>query len=370
VIIDAVTTRAMEIPLRRDFVTSVRRDGSMKGVIIEIRSADGLVGYGEAPQNTRLTGETMPSIEAFTDMFSAVMRGACAAQFRDILADLAGFPFNTSAKSGIVGALTDLLAKSMGVPLHGLLGGRPRALVNNVTISLGPPEAMLADVLHALDSGYTVLKIKLDGDEETNLQRMRLLSSHLPEKARCRLDPNQSWSRKSAVRQITAFRALADVEFVEQPVHRADIAGLRFVRDNVDVPIVADESVYSESDALHVLEMQAADILNIKLVKCGGAVNAMRIADLAEQFAVECMVGCTTETQLSLASSAAVAMAHKNVAFVDLDGACHLSGIPFADPFESYGPRIEVGDGPGCGVREVDFGSGYFGPRHLTHAAH
>lgn len=360
----------MEIPLKRDFVTSVRRDGSMNGVLIEVRSDNGLTGYGEAPRNTRLTGETLPSIRAFTDMFSAMMRGERVVQYRGILNELNEFPCNTSAKSGIVGALTDLLAKSTGVPLHELLGGRPRTLVNNMTISLGSPEVMLADSLDALGRGYSVLKVKLDRDEETNLRRMRMLSSNLPETVRFRIDPNQSWSRKSAVRQINTIREFADIEFVEQPVHRADIAGMRFVRDNASVPIVADESVYSESDALRVLEAQAADILNIKLVKCGGAFNAMRIADLAEQFAVRCMVGCTTETQLSLVSSAAVAVAHENIGFVDLDGACHLSGIPFADPFTSYGALIEVGTGPGCGVQEVDFESAFFEPMGLTHAAH
>ncbi len=361
-LIDAINTRAMEIPLQKEFVTSVRRDASMKSVVIEIKIADGLAGYGEAPQNTRLTGETLASILAFADMFAATMRGARICEFRDILSDLDGFPFNSSAKSGIVGALADVLAKSMGVPLHEMLGGSPSLLANNVTISLGSPDAMLSDSLEALGNGYSVFKIKLDEDEAANFRRMHLLSSSLPEKVKLRIDPNQSWSRKSAVRQINSYCELGNVEFVEQPVHRADLAGMKFVRDNVGVPIVADESVYSESDALRVLEMQAADILNIKLVKCGGAFNAMRIADLAEVFAVECMVGCTTETQLSLASSAAVAVSHRNVKFVDLDGACHLSGIPFSDPFELYGPTIVVGSGPGCGVPAVDFGSPFFGP--------
>jgi len=96
---------------------------------------------------------------------------------------------------------------------------------------------------------------------------------------------------------------------VEQPVPAHDIEGLKFVTDNIHIPVLADESVFSPMDALKILQMRAADLVNIKLMKTGGLHNALKICSMAEIYGVECMIGCMLEAKISVTAAVHLACA-------------------------------------------------------------
>ncbi len=125
-----------------------------------------------------------------------------------------------------------------------------------------------------------------------------------------------------------------DIEFVEQPVKARDFAGMKRVHDNVHTKIMADESMFSPKDAIELLHMEAVDLVNIKLMKCGGIHNALKIAGIAETYGVECMLGCMIESKVSLTAAAHLAAAKRNITRVDLDAAILLAEDPVQGGFE------------------------------------
>src|SRR5699024_2266314 len=98
-----------------------------------------------------------------------------------------------------------------------------------------------------------------------------------------------------------------NIELVEQPVYAKDIKGLKFVTDNVSIPVLADESVFSLEDAINIIENRAADMVNIKLMKTGGIYNALKICNIAEVYGIECMLGCMMESKIGLTAASHLA---------------------------------------------------------------
>src|SRR5690606_39545761 len=141
-------------------------------------------------------------------------------------------------------------------------------------------------------------------------------------RALLRLDANQGWTAKQAVYAMHALEdAGVQLELLEQPVPARDIAGLKFVTERVHTPVMADESVFGPREVIELIQERAADIINIKLMKTGGISNAVRIADIASLYGVECMIGCMIETSISGAAAVHLAAAKADVITkVDLDG--------------------------------------------------
>ena len=172
-----------------------------------------------------------------------------------------------------------------------------------------------------------------------------------------RIDANQAWQPKQAVRILNQMQDQGlQIELVEQPVAARDFEGLKYVTDRSYVPVLADESVFSPQDALTIMHMGAADLINIKLMKCGGLYNALKIVSAAEVYGVECMIGCMLEAKISVNAAVELACAKKIITRIDLDGPvlCRedpiLGGAVFAER------DITVSDGPGMGIRGVEPG--------------
>ena len=131
--------------------------------------------------------------------------------------------------------------------------------------------------------------------------------------------------KKQSVRLALMEDAGLDIELIEQPVPADDIEGLKYVTDHTFTPIMADESVFSAKDALRVLQLRAADLINIKLMKSGGIHEALKINALAESYGVECMVGSMIETKLGITAAAHFAASQPNVTRFDFDAPLMLA---------------------------------------------
>ena len=131
----------------------------------------------------------------------------------------------------------------------------------------------------------------------------------------------------------------------------ADLEGMQYVTRHADVPVLADESVFSPADALRIMQTGAADLVNIKLMKCGGITNALRIAAAAEVYGVECMIGCMLEAKISVNAAVEVACAKKIITKVDLDGPvlCSEDHILGGAVFDEK--KITASDAPGLGIQ-------------------
>jgi len=134
-------------------------------------------------------------------------------------------------------------------------------------------------------------------------------------------------------------------------VPAADLEGMQYVTRHADVPVLADESVFSPADALRIMQTGAADLVNIKLMKCGGITNALRIAAAAEVYGVECMIGCMLEAKISVNAAVELACAKKIITKIDLDGPVLCSEDHILGGAVFNEKNITVSDAPGMGIQ-------------------
>ena len=341
-------------PLRVPFKTALRTVNSVEDVIVELHTDTGAVGYGEAPPTGVITGDTTGAIlGAIRDHIAPALLGRDLDEFEDLTAAVQkALVHNTSAKAAVDMALWDLLGQKYSAPVYRMLGGARRNIVTDITISVNPPEEMARDARTAVQRGYDCLKVKVGIDPELDVARLAAVRQAVGRDIRLRIDANQAWNAKQAVRILNQMQEKGlDIEFVEQPVPAADLEGMQYVTRHADVPVLADESVFSPADALRIMQTGAADLVNIKLMKCGGITNALRIAAAAEVYGVECMIGCMLEAKISVNAAVELACAKKIITKIDLDGPvlCSEDHILGGAVFDEK--NITVSDAPGMGIQ-------------------
>ncbi|AWE08065.1 dipeptide epimerase [Lysinibacillus sp. 2017] len=342
----------VEAPLITPFKTALRTVHTIQNVLVKVYTDDGQVGYGEAAPTHVITGETRASIQyAIEQVIAPLITGIEIGEMAVLSEKIDHCIYqNTSAKAAVEMALYDLWAKKYNAPLYKLLGGYRQELTTDITISVNDSDEMVKDSLEAVKRGFSILKVKVGKDPIGDVDRVLAIRKAVGQDIILRVDANQGWTPKEAVRIIGQLEDQnAQIELVEQPVHYSDIAGMQYVTNHTQTNILADESVFSPKQALEVIEKRAADFINIKLMKTGGISKAQMICNIAEASGIACMIGCMLETKISVSAAAHFAAANKNITMVDLDG----PSLCVRDPIEG-GPRfegqlIQMGDTPGLG---------------------
>ena len=346
----------ISVPLRVPFKTALRTVNSVEDIIVEIHTDTGLVGYGEAPPTGAITGDTTGAIiGALRDHIIPKLKGQEIDAFEPLMKTLdASVVHNTSAKAAVDIALYDLYGQMLGAPVYKLLGASRKSITTDITISVNDPEEMARDTLTAIARGYDTLKIKVGIDPTLDVARLAAVRKAAGPDIRLRIDANQAWSPKQAVKLLNQMQEQGlDIELVEQPVKGRDFEGLRYVTERSYVPVMADESVFSAEDAMTIMQMGAADLINIKLMKCGGIHNALKIASAAEVYGMECMIGCMLEAKVSVNAAVHLACAKSVITKVDLDGPVLCSEDPVDGGSVFDEQTITVSDAPGLGVRGI-----------------
>ncbi len=355
--ITAVKLYKMCIPLIAPFKTALRTVESIENVVVTLETDEGATGFGEAPPTAVITGDTIPSIAGAIRGFIAPKLIGRDVESVDELHDVieGSMVHNTSAKAAVEIAVYDLVGKRWDVPLFKLLGGAKDRLETDITISVNDIDTMVRDALDAVARGFRILKVKVGSDAAQDAERLLAIKSAVPADTVLRVDANQGWTPRQAVRIIRRLEdAGVDAELVEQPVKAHDIDGLRHVTANVSTPILADESVFSAADALHILNTHAADLINIKLMKTGGLYNAMSIASIAKTCGVECMMGCMLEGNVAVTAAAHAAMARGVITKIDLDGPALCKSNPVVGGARFEGRFILPSEGAGLGIQRIE----------------
>ena len=346
----------ISVPLRVPFKTALRSVSSVEDVVVEVHTDTGAVGYGEAPPTGAITGDTTGAIiGALQDHIIKTVVGRDVDDFENLMLTLDKcIVKNTSAKAAMDMALWDLYGQLYKIPVYKLLGGSRKQIVTDITISVNDPEEMARDTLNAVERGYDTLKVKVGVDPTLDVARLAAVRKAAGPNVCIRIDANQAWQPKEAVRLLNQMQERGlDIEFVEQPVKAHDFEGLKYVTERSYVPVLADESVFSPADALTIMQMRAADLVNIKLMKCGGIYNALKIASAAEVCGVECMIGCMLEAKISVNAAVHLACAKQIITKVDLDGPVLCSEDPILGGSVFDEQKITVSDSPGLGIQGV-----------------
>jgi L-alanine-DL-glutamate epimerase-like enolase superfamily enzyme len=288
-------------------------------VIVKILTDHKVTGWGESSPSQRVTGETAQTVTETLDKIGPNLIGTCPlrveqnAELMDSLVE-----GNPAAKACIDIALHDILGKTTHKPLFMLLGGYRTEVLTDITLGIKPPKEMAKDASEAVEKGFKALKVKVGVDWIEDVERVRMIREAVGNETELRVDANQGWTRKQTLDFLKKTEKF-DIEFLEQPISAEDIEGLAFIRKRSPIPIMADESVHSPQDALRIILAEAADFINIKLMKCGGIMKAREIAALAGAAGIPCMIGCMGESELGVAAGVHFAAAVRNVQYADLD---------------------------------------------------
>jgi L-alanine-DL-glutamate epimerase-like enolase superfamily enzyme len=254
-------------------------------------------------------------------------------------------------------ALLDLQGKALGTPVYQLLGGMARTAVPLAwAIYQKPPADMAVDAVEAVAHGFKAIKLKVGRALADDLSAVRAVAEAVNGAVPIRLDANMAYRTiPEAVAAIDAFARAASLAWVEQPLGRTNLAGLRLLRRRCSVPIMVDESLQSLHDAYDVARAEAADVFNVYISEAGGILAAKQIFDFASALDIPCIIG--SQAELGIGTAAA---AHLGVAVSNLPYPCETFGtLRYERDIVVPTPRIEHGvlyppDDPGLGI-ELDW---------------
>lgn len=350
--ISSIKVRPQEALLKEPIRISLGTITSSISAIVEIETDEGLVGYGEGAPGILITGETLKGTIECIELMSKKLIGTDPTDLEKIHHLIGSVAAHApSAKAAIDIACYDLLGKQAQLPLYKLLGGFANQVNTDFTIGIDEPSLMAEKAKQAIAVGFDTLKIKVGTGLAADVARIKAIREAVGTGIKLRLDANQAWQPKEAVTIIERLDEY-QIELVEQPVPYFDIDGLAFVKNQVNVPIMSDESCFNGRDALRLIRQQAVDIVNIKLMKSGGIHEALKINSLCESAGIECMIGCMVEeTNIGVTAAAHLAAGRKNITRADLDATFSLSevAIPGGVSMEAT-PMIKLADYSGLGI--------------------
>lgn len=323
------------LQLRHTFRLARGDSDSRRVLVVEIEH-DGLIGRGEAAPIARYGQDAVSAARAAEKMVAQIGNPR-AFDSEAARVAIAGEP---AAEAAIDMALRDLAGKRLGVPVYELMGIDSSSMpVTSFTIGMDTPEIVEQKVREA--EGFAVLKVKMGSkDDDRVLETVRSVTGRP-----VRVDANEGWTLDDALARLEWLQEMG-VEFVEQPLPADQIAEMVELKKKSPLPLIADESVGRAEDIPRLAE--AFDGINIKLMKCGGLGEALRMIHVARAHGMKIMLGCMVESSLAVTAAAHIAPL---VDFADLDGNLLITNDPFIGAEVREG-KLVLPSEPGLGVRD------------------
>ena len=305
----SVVSTIVDVPTKRRHKLSNTSVTAQNYVIVQVQLENGVEGIGEAATlgGPRWSEESVESIKATIDAYLApALRGCRADRFESAALRMSeAARRNNAAKAAVETALFDAVGKSLGLPVHALLGGALRESFPVLwTLASGDAgqeieeaEGKLAARLHR------TFKIKIGAQApQADMTRLRRIAAALERRTTLIVDVNQGWDETTAVRYLPELADIG-VALVEQPLPAWHIEGLARLRGRENTPpILADECVFDAHDMLAVAKAHAADAVSLKLVKHGGLLGLRKVAAVAEAAGIANYGGCLLESSVGAAA--------------------------------------------------------------------
>lgn len=319
--------------------TISRNSSDFKDNVFVKLERDGIVGYGEAAPNVRYGENAQLTTEKMNDARD-IFKTHNFYHYINIKTDLDKKILHQScAKAALDIALMDWIGKAYNLPLHKMWGlDTADAPATSFSIGIDTPEVIKQKVKEAAQ--YPILKIKVGTkDDKAIIEAVRSVTDKP-----IRVDANEGWkTREEALKNIKWLQTQG-VEFVEQPMPADMLDDTAWLRKQVDIPIIADEAVKTASDI--PLLAEAYDGINIKLMKSGGLLEALRMIQMAKALGLKIMLGCMIESSIAISAAAQLA---PYATWADLDGNLLITNDPFSGVKVKEGHFIYP-DKPGLGV--------------------
>ena len=327
--------------LLRHTWTISRNSSDFKDNVFVRVERDGIVGWGEAAPNVRYNQSAEQTVAAIEKARPLIEAGDWR-QYADLRAQWErAIPDQSCACAALDLAILDWVGRKLNVPLYRLFGlDAGKVPVTTFSIGIDTPEVIKEKVKEAKD--FPVLKIKVGTDNDAQIvDAVREATDRS-----LRVDANEGWRDKEQALEKIQWLQQRGVELVEQPLPAAMIDETAWLRERVEIPIIADEAVKRAGDIPKLAG--AYDGINIKLMKAGGIQEALRMIHVARALGLRIMLGCMIESSVAIAAAAHISPL---VDYADLDGNLLIANDPFVGVGVRNGKLI-LNDQPGLGVSE------------------
>ncbi len=339
----------------RPYTIAFKTVDQVRNAFVEVVLENGITGIGSGNPSEYVTGEHInQTIEALQERNVEFLIGRDIREMNQLLFEvLQKFPKNPAARAALDIALHDTFTKFLGVPLVKFLGQKIKTLLTSNTIGIKNVEETLKEATDYDNQGFKVLKVKLGRDLEEDIERLVKLRERFGKRMIIRIDANQGYSTQQTIDFFNRTKSL-DIELIEQPLPAKSVKEMKNLPDEIKIKIAADESLISPKDALELVKPPyAAGIFNIKLMKCGGVSQGLKIADIALQEGVDLFWGCNDESAVSITAALHAAFACSNTKYIDLDGSLDLGQDVVKGGFILKDGYMSCSDKPGLGLERL-----------------
>jgi len=356
---------ALDIPFQLEITHASHTRSSCDSVILRLQSSEEVVGIGESVPRPYVTGETVTGVMdglhrhieqrilgAELPRWSGDPAAALAA-VEALLPDPAlnsGIVAHNSARAALEVALLDCMMRTAGLSMSEVVPSYREAVTYSGLIPTVSNKQALWLAEQQVEYGITSLKVKVGDDGD--IERLRLLREYLGPDFDLYVDANCSWTPDQAIARIEKL-AQFDISLVEQPIARGPVAELAHVRKHSSAPIMADESLVRLEDGRELIDAQACDIFNIRISKCGGLSNCLRLAAMARDAGLTYQLGAHVgETAVLSAAGRHLALSLPEVRYVEGSS----GGFLLRDDLTVEPLQFQIGGqglplrGPGLGI--------------------
>lgn len=344
------------VALTEPFGIATGTQAEAANVLVTVRLADGSLGYGEAAPFPAVNGETQVDALAAVAEAGSALVGHDGTRWRRtavILREAASHA--PSARAAVEMAVLDAVTRRANLSLHRFFGGMDDSLETDITIVTGSADHARQAARRAIADGFRTLKVKVGGGSVTSdVQRIAAIVDAAPQ-ARLILDANGAFTVDEAV-ELTVRVGPDRIALFEQPTAAGDLDGMHSIRQRTRILVAADESARSAADVAEIARHAAADIINVKITKCGIA-EALDMIAVARAQGLGLMIGGMVETTLAMTVSACLAAGSGGFDFADLDTPLFMKDVPTTGGWEQIGAQIRVSHiRAGHGVTPLAFG--------------
>lgn len=340
----------------KPYTIAFKTTDTVLNAFVEIILENGVTGIGSGNPSEYVTGEHFDqTTAALQEKNLEFLIGRNIVEANQLFFEiLQKFPRNPAARAALDIAVYDALTKHLNIPLVKFLGQKIKSLPTSNTIGIKNVEETLKEAKEYDQRGFKILKVKLGMNLEEDIERLIKLREHFGKRMTIRIDTNQGYTSKQTIDFYNRTKHL-DIELIEQPVPAKAIDEMKAFPEEIRTKIAADESLLSPADALKLITPpKASGIFNIKLMKCGGVNQALKIADLALNANVELFWGCNDESIVSITAALHAAFACSNTKYIDLDGSLDLGKDEVSGGFILTDGIMSCSDKPGLGVERLN----------------
>jgi L-alanine-DL-glutamate epimerase-like enolase superfamily enzyme len=317
--------------LSEEYTISYETIDSTVNIFLVIETDNGFLGYGCAAPDPAVTGETPDSVvKIFNDTIKPALTGENPLRYVYLLNNInEPLKSHPSAKAMVDMALYDIIGKVVQLPVYQFLGGYRHKIKTSITIGILPVSSTIEAAKKFVKQGFTALKIKGGTDVDLDIERMIKVRETVGPSIELRFDANQGYTVYESLKFAEEIKAV-DISLIEQPTNKNKPDMLGRVTNNVDIPVMADESLLNLRDVFVLAKEGWVDTVNIKLMKVGGIYEALHINSVAKAANLGVMIGCVDESALGIAAGLHFALCRPNVLYADLDGHLALIDDPAA----------------------------------------